>query len=809
MRRVRTIRTGPLFLAMVVALATMGVGYGLWSDNLFIRGEISTGTVTAEFDRAFTDDDGSVDEPLLDGNDVGNCPIQAGGDSSCDPAASGADPKPRHDKDVALCTADVINSDLGIIKKSGVYPGYFCTAWFGVHNDGSVPIRIAEAKVNGSPVVPGVATPFDLDGDGADDVKVHLTGIDVCQQIDPDETVLMDVDQEILQDASQARNLTYAIEVTVQQWNEECAPTTLPTYTVATAGLSEAQAADLANAFAIPADSLMTENGAAYFTDPATFQAVPMEQMGEMEPDEDDGPVLGEGFDFGAIQQIQPLDAKTAMERTQRNLAAVQLTPDNALPAVQHTMFEAYSVEGNPIVEGSLIDTQVLYSFSLNGIGLIGPMAQVQVSFTPTGAVSSLTHAAYGLSQADNAPVMPPTEAARKCSDLLGRNANVSPTLTYYAPAGLGEGAPIIPHYDCAGTTGEANLLQQLIPALSDPAFVPEVELEAAAEGNKVVAQAIVTGGTPPYNFSWGSSSTDLSGFPEDMDAIEYAVFAKDGVGGVAVPEGVAVTVTDANGITAYDAETVQVTPAGGPAIAADDPGILVAGVVDFGIERAVSDMCSSNVNRYSNRMDDEAVKRFHWTGQTAWERDFKGSFAHDTYVDNVDQTFYCGHGWGGGFTFESNQDDGSIVTTDPRQTPGGDWGDKDLEWLALLSCQVLKGEHNGQQWYQRWGPAFDGLHLLLGFETNAYDWPNFGKRFAEYQQGRFFGAFPVLPVRAAWFQAAAEEQPSGVKSVVMGVIGPNGLSNYNDYFHGNGPVGPDIRGSDIRGYWRVVRTTS
>ncbi|MDX1600560.1 MAG: DUF6345 domain-containing protein, partial [Anaerolineales bacterium] len=107
-----------------------------------------------------------------------------------------------------------------------------------------------------------------------------------------------------------------------------------------------------------------------------------------------------------------------------------------------------------------------------------------------------------------------------------------------------------------------------------------------------------------------------------------------------------------------------------------------------------------------------------------------------------------------------------------------------------------------------RWGPAFGGLHQLLGFETNAYDWGNFGKRFAQYQLGRNFGFIEyTLPVRAAWFQAASEKQPSNVRSVVMGVIGPSGSSNYNDYFHGQGPMGPDIRGSDIRGYWRVTFT--
>jgi hypothetical protein len=106
----------------------------------------------------------------------------------------------------------------------------------------------------------------------------------------------------------------------------------------------------------------------------------------------------------------------------------------------------------------------------------------------------------------------------------------------------------------------------------------------------------------------------------------------------------------------------------------------------------------------------------------------------------------------------------------------------------------------DGVPLWQRWGPAFDGLHLMLGFHTNAYDWSDFGKRFAQYQTGQ---GRPLVPVRAAWFLAAAEEQPNNVTSVVMGIVGPNGWSNYNDYFWGQGKsTGPDLRGSNIRGYW-------
>ena len=41
-----------------------------------------------------------------------------------------------------------------------------------------------------------------------------------------------------------------------------------------------------------------------------------------------------------------------------------------------------------------------------------------------------------------------------------------------------------------------------------------------------------------------------------------------------------------------------------------------------------------------------------------------------------------------------------------------------------------------------------------------------------------------------------------------MGVIGPGGLANLNDYWWGKGPTGPDIRGTDIHGYWMVLSSS-
>ncbi len=213
---------GALFMVLVLGLALIGVGYGLWFKVLTIEGTVVTGEVHAAFEAAFTDDDGEVNDPEKDSNDVGNCPIGGRDISSCDPAASGRDPKPRYEKDVGWCGARVDGEDnnVGHVNIRNGYPSYFCTAWFDVLNDGSIPVKVASVTINGTPVTPSVATPFDLDGDGNADVDLHVSEIQLCQQIEPDETVQMDIDQHVRQEAAQNATFEYTVEVQLNQFNE-------------------------------------------------------------------------------------------------------------------------------------------------------------------------------------------------------------------------------------------------------------------------------------------------------------------------------------------------------------------------------------------------------------------------------------------------------------------------------------------------------------------------------------------------------------------------------------------------------------
>ena len=134
------------------------------------------------------------------------------------------------------------------------------------------------------------------------------------------------------------------------------------------------------------------------------------------------------------------------------------------------------------------------------------------------------------------------------------------------------------------------------------------------------------------------------------------------------------------------------------------------------------------------------------------------------------------------------------------RALQGGAWSE-----MVILSCQVMKDTHGGLKWWACWGPAFNGLHQMLGYRTNARANTNTTGVFAEWQLGYFF-ILPPMPVRTSWCLAKKQEQPNDRQAVIMGVVGPGGvLGGWNDHFWGQGPVGPDLRGNNITAYWRIV----
>lgn len=99
-----------LVVTLVVAIATLGVVHGVWAKTLTIDGVVGMGWMNVDFIHASTDDPpGTID--------------------------------PGYDKDVASCTATVVNTRLVKVLITNAYPSYTCTFTTTICNGGTLPVR--------------------------------------------------------------------------------------------------------------------------------------------------------------------------------------------------------------------------------------------------------------------------------------------------------------------------------------------------------------------------------------------------------------------------------------------------------------------------------------------------------------------------------------------------------------------------------------------------------------------------------------------------------------------------------------------
>jgi hypothetical protein len=313
-----------------------------------------------------------------------------------------------------------------------------------------------------------------------------------------------------------------------------------------------------------------------------------------------------------------------------------------------------------------------------------------------------------------------------------------------------------------------------------------------------VTASASVAGGTAPYTLRWASSTTALSEAESVGSPIGYTRRPRGLDDG---SEQVVLEVTDANGLTASgsvslggpDTITGTTVPGGGGF------ATLSVGPVDGGAEAPVTEggcgvASKLSADGFTNALTAHGVGvQFDWRGNNAWEQDFKdpskaGGDDSD-WADDVDIAWYTGHGGPGGFTFNTNHTDKVLATADAR------WGNRDLEWLQLQSCNVLMDTNGTKDYFTRWGPAFAGLHMLNGYHTGAGCIAgSLGGAFAN----RLFSgpSGPALTVRQAWAAAVIAKDPGRIYRS-MGPLGApvGGVYpwNFYDYFWGQGSTGPDI----------------
>ena len=216
-----------LLMLAVVGVGLMGVGYGVWSQQMQVEGVVVTDDMDMNFDKAFTNDDNVVDPSGKDDGDTGDCAIAPGAFAgSCDPSDKGVigGPDPRYDKHIGLCVASVVQASTGgkiQINVTDGYPSYWCTMWFDLDNDGSVPVKLDKVLLNGSEITPSTDNLVDADQDGDNDLLVHVSELQLCDQFDPGTMVQGNVDTHIEQGADEAEAISYELEFIYVIWNED------------------------------------------------------------------------------------------------------------------------------------------------------------------------------------------------------------------------------------------------------------------------------------------------------------------------------------------------------------------------------------------------------------------------------------------------------------------------------------------------------------------------------------------------------------------------------------------------------------
>ncbi|KYK24031.1 hypothetical protein AYK24_06865 [Thermoplasmatales archaeon SG8-52-4] len=169
------------------------------------------------------------------------------------------------------------------------------------------------------------------------------------------------------------------------------------------------------------------------------------------------------------------------------------------------------------------------------------------------------------------------------------------------------------------------------------------------------------------------------------------------------------------------------------------------------------------------------------------------GEGSSDLYVDDVDLAFFCGHTdttywndpqWSMGFRallFREESTNNDYYTLTPGEAYQK-WGDKDCEWVSMLSCQALH-----EDWRGYWAAAMNGLHLICGFSTNAKDCLYSYYWVRQMTDSGTAGDY-AKEVYWSWLKALDYScNPEGREAVVIA----EDERFYNDYLHGQ-ETGPE-----------------
>ncbi len=313
------------------------------------------------------------------------------------------------------------------------------------------------------------------------------------------------------------------------------------------------------------------------------------------------------------------------------------------------------------------------------------------------------------------------------------------------------------------------------------------------APGASVTFQATISDGTVPYTYQWLTGDDEALSAPTTLPAAGTVELTTSNLpvlskAGAPDPVSVVLRVTDGEGVI-REAQ-VSLSPAvapsrylpllrasSGAAPAAGPPAtdvvpsadaILTQATYRFGIEAnwdyppagaGGADLPGvvPDANGFrSGMLSYGYTQRFYWSNSAAWERDWRDcglSGSDCSYgVDRADFVYYAGHGGAGGLAMASNIDSTWFAGSNARY--------QTLRWAGFASCQTLRvqGYPAGSEPIRNWFGAFQGAHMLLGFNSNMADLAFGGPLVNNMRMPSFFGIdFPWAQqtIAQAWVKTA------------------------------------------------------
>ena len=375
-------------------------------------------------------------------------------------------------------------------------------------------------------------------------------------------------------------------------------------------------------------------------------------------------------------------------------------------------------------------------------------------------------------------------------------------------------------------TDGQTVILRDLVvPALEpgENGFGPDVTIVSPDEGSSFMPGMTYTitgnisGGTPPYTYTWQTSDSTLlaSGITGAAGDVVVVTDNLPVVSHNGYPAAVVITFEAEDDTGATRQAMLNLYPTVAPSVylpsilnqatAASSPGPITA-VSQPAIAQAAATTFRFGVHAGSDYppygpgggdlpgvVPDATGFRtgmlnygwsstYNWWNASAWERDWRdcslgGGDCYFGGVDyQVDFAYYAGHSGPGGHAMPSSVDSSWFAGSDARYSR--------LRWAGFASCQALRAQWTPahQAPIRDWFGAFQGAHMLLGYNGNMRD-VAFGPRLVDNMRMPTFLGIPMpwaqRSIREAWVQTAF--QMNAGSPAYLYAKGTNGVNPVNN----------------------------